>query len=111
MILDAAIGKRDSISIFGTDYDTPDGMQGSIGAPGSNVSAVSLTQSLKRSVVSAVSAVIPVSATPTHMKSEEAFKTYLDKLDFAHKSYSVGNELNAQASQIKAAPMRNPVPS
>ena len=84
-------------------YDTPDGMKGSIGAPGSNVSAVSLTQSLKRSVVSAVSAVIPVSATPTHMKSEEAFKTYLDKLDFAHKSYSVGNELNAQALQIKAA--------
>ena len=25
LILDAAIGKRDSISIFGTDYDTPDG--------------------------------------------------------------------------------------
>ena len=25
LVLDAAIGKRDSISIFGTDYDTPDG--------------------------------------------------------------------------------------
>ena len=25
MVLDAAIGKRDSISIFGTDYNTPDG--------------------------------------------------------------------------------------
>lgn len=84
-------------------YDTPDGMQGSIGAPGSSASKVNLTQSLKRSVVSAVSAVIPVSATPTHMKSEEAFKAYLDELDFAHKSYSVGNELNAQGAQIKAA--------
>jgi len=25
LVLDAAIGKRDSISIFGTDYNTPDG--------------------------------------------------------------------------------------
>ena len=84
-------------------YDTPSGMKGSLGAPGSNASMASLTKSLKTSTVSAVSAVMPVSATPTHMKSEEAFKAYLDKLDFAHKSYAVGNELNAQASQIKAA--------
>lgn len=83
-------------------YDTPDGLKGSIGAPG-GVASVSLTESLRKSTVSAVSKVVPTSAIPTHMKSEEAFKAYLDKLDFAHKSYSVGNELNAQASQIKAA--------
>ena len=84
-------------------YDTPSGVKGSLGAPGSNATPASLTRSLRSSEASIASSVVAASATPAHLKDEASFKAYLDKLDFKTKSYGVGNELNAQSAQIKAA--------
>ncbi|MBO5314921.1 MAG: hypothetical protein J6B48_00665 [Clostridia bacterium] len=40
---------------------------------------------------------------PDHFKSIESFKHYLNEMDLGNKSYSFGNMLAAQHSQIKAA--------
>ncbi len=40
---------------------------------------------------------------PEHLKSVDAFKEYLEQFDLSERSYWIGNQLQAQAIQIKAA--------
>ena len=70
-------------------YDTPNGKYGSIGAP---KSAKAVREADSKNAVS-----------PEHLRSLSAFKDYLAGLDLKNNSYSVGNLLNSQAEQIKAA--------
>jgi hypothetical protein len=57
------------------------------------------------SVVSAVSSVSAVNQNdlPIHLRSEEAFKSYLDSFDFEANSHDYGHAVACQASLIKAA--------
>jgi hypothetical protein len=57
------------------------------------------------SVVSAVSSVSAVNQNdlPVHLRSEEAFKSYLDSFDFEANSHDYGHAVACQASLIKAA--------
>ena len=64
-----------------------------------------LTQPLKQSnKVSAVSKVIAVSGTsvPPNIASKGAFVSYLSGLDIKNDSYTIGNDIASQASEIKA---------
>lgn len=70
-------------------YDTPNGKHGSIGAP---KSAKAVREADSKNA-----------ASPEHLRSLSAFKDYLAGLDLKNNSYSVGNLLNSQAEQIKAA--------
>ena len=70
-------------------YDTPNGMAGELGAP--------LTAKKEKNGDTAVA------ASPEHLQTLSAFREYLDSLELTSKSYSVGNLLNAQHSQIRAA--------
>ena len=54
------------------------------------------------SVATAVSKVIAAAAVPDHLSSVEAFKEYLNGLNLRQNSYSAGNDLSSQSSQIKA---------
>lgn len=45
----------------------------------------------------------PSSLLPEHLRTVEAFKVYLSALDLANSSYSVGNLIQSQVPQIKAA--------
>ena len=45
----------------------------------------------------------PSALLPEHLRSIKAFAEYLDEKDMKNNSYSVGNLLQAQAQQIKAA--------
>ena len=96
------------LSTFGLKptYDTPNGVKGdgllADGTPvdGGTPSAV-MTSPLGTSVVTAVSKVMAVADnTPAHLKDEAAFRAYLATLDIHNNSYSVGNTLTAQGSQI-----------
>ena len=69
------------------------------------VSATLLDGRLGSSSVSAVSRVIAVESEtliPDHLKTIEAFKEYLISLDVPNNSYSAGNTLSSQKSQIQA---------
>lgn len=70
-------------------YDTPNGMSGELGAP--------LTAKKEKTADTAVA------ASPEHLQTLSAFREYLESLELNSKSYAVGNLLNAQNSQIKAA--------
>ena len=70
-------------------YDTPNGKSGSIGAP---ASAKVIREGESKNATS-----------PEHLSSLSAFKEYLDALDLKNNSYSMGNLLNSQSGQIKAA--------
>ena len=68
-----------------------------------SVSYSRVTERLSGSTVSMVSKVVLTeSATliPEHLKTLEAFEKYLIDLDIANNSYSAGNTLSAQSSQI-----------
>ena len=54
------------------------------------------------SVTTAVSKVVAAAAVPDHLKSEEAFKAYLESLNIRENSYERGNDLSSQGSQIRA---------
>ena len=56
------------------------------------------------SAVIAASSVVSTSsaAVPSHIASKEAFESYLYGLDIKNNSYTIGNELASQASEIKA---------
>ena len=90
-------------------YDTPGGVKGDgILADGSPVAPASarLTEKLNSSIASAVSKLILVSDedanVTAHLRSEKAFRDYLAGLDINGNSYSVGNLLESQATQIVA---------
>lgn len=70
-------------------YDTPNGKLGSIGAPES--AKITHKGESKNA------------ASPEHLRSLSAFREYLNALDLKNNSYSVGNLLNSQSGQIKAA--------
>lgn len=83
-------------------YNTPSGVEGEGVADD-----VALTDLLGRSKASLVSKVVAAegeSATnyPTHMETVDAFRKYLNSKDIRYKSYSVGNEIGSQVSQIVA---------
>jgi len=80
-------------------YDTPNGHKGELGAAG--VASLTLPLTLKRA--SAVSKVVPVSSLPSYLKDLTLWKEYLENLNFAEKSYSAGNSLDAQSGQIGQA--------
>ncbi len=93
------------INAFGDQplYNTPNGIEGSFGAPG--IAPAMLTSSLLASKPHSVSSVIKAndSTLPSYLQSIESFDAYLDSLNIPEKSYSAGNTLSSQASQIKAA--------
>jgi len=69
------------------------------------ISSSNLTGRFGSSSVTAVSKVVLVESEtliPDHLKSVEAFKAYLIGLDIPNNSYSAGNELSSQGSQIRA---------
>lgn len=83
-------------------YNTPSGVTGE-----GEVDDVALTDLLGRSKASLVSKVVATegeSATnyPLHMETVDAFQKYLNSKDIRYKSYSVGNEIGSQVSQIVA---------
>ena len=83
-------------------YDTPNGTKGE-GAPGSIVSPVALTSRLGSSAIVAAARVVSVSeSVAEHLVSAESFKAYLDTLSLNTYSYSVGNQLAAQSTQLVA---------
>ena len=88
-------------------WNTPGGLAGSLGAPGSGAAPASkagLTPKLGSSAVSlvskAVSAASDASRWPEHLRSIASFKSYLDGMDIANDSYTVGNELVSQENQF-----------
>lgn len=70
-------------------YDTPNGKAGILGAP---ESAKEKHEGESQNATS-----------PEHLRSLSAFKEYLEALDLKNESYPVGNLLNSQSGQIKAA--------
>ncbi len=81
-------------------YNTPTGVEGSNPEP---VSKIGITSPLGRSTVSAVSkAVLTAGSHAEHLENEKTFKEYLESYDIRHNSYSVGNRLGSQMSQIIA---------
>lgn len=80
-------------------YDAPNGTEGELGAPGQTSA---LTSPLTQSTAIAV-AKLQLCATvwPDHLKTVEAFESYLDGLDLANKSWTVGNNMSSQSAQIK----------
>ena len=77
--------------------NTPSGLQGELGLP------TGFTDRLSASRSAAVSrAVAAAQVWPEHLSTLSAFLEYLDSFDLATKSYSAGNTLTAQASQILA---------
>jgi len=67
-------------------------------------SETELPTRLGASSVTAVSKVVNTATVEVadHLKTPEAFAAYLESLDIYNKSYSAGNTLSAQGSQIKA---------
>ena len=98
----------DILKRFGASptYDTPSGIKGdgvlSDGTPVSHVSV--LTTPIVADKILAVSKVIAINANdsevPSHLRTKEAFEEYLASLDINGDSYSVGNTLESQASEI-----------
>lgn len=84
---------------LGSDYD-------GIDADGNRVlevASVSLTEPLRNTSVKSVSRVVATAAAiPDHLVSDVTFKAWLAKLDLNGDSYTVGNNISAQASQIVA---------
>ena len=90
-------------------YDTPGGVKGDGILPdGESVlpAASMLTGRLSTSLAVAVSKIIPAdyddSNVTAHLRSEKAFRDYLAGLDINGNSYTVGNLLESQATQIVA---------
>lgn len=86
-------------------YDTPNGVKGSLGAPGQNAPAAHLTGKLSVSQVTAVSKIVAVSkaSLPAYLKSLDAWDAYIKGLNIPYNSYNGGNTLAAQHDQIKLA--------
>ena len=104
-------GKNITINRRGRDYDRGLYILNSLGikpkykTANENISgtAAALTGRLGISAVAAVSDVIATAENTDHLKSPEAFLAYLEDLGIYNNSYSTGNKLAAQSSQIKAA--------
>lgn len=100
------------LNIFGASptYDTPNGVKGdgilangeSVVAPASTL----LTSRLAKNKVLSVSKLIlvndPDANVPEHLKNKKNFEDYLKTLDIKNNSYTVGNTLESQATQIVA---------
>ena len=70
-------------------WDTKNGHKGSLGAP----SGVKAAEESEGEVKNAT--------WIEHFRTLEAFDAYLDTFDLAHRSYSWGNNVNAQTGQLK----------
>lgn len=79
-------------------YDTPNGVAGSTGATGASLIRPLRTSSKAQ----AASYVVLAAASDAPLSSEASWKAYVDGLPLATDSWSVGNDLHAMASQIKA---------
>lgn len=80
-------------------YTTPTGVQG-IGAPSASSA---LSGHLTGSTATACSSVVAANQSYLpHLESIETFKAYLVSLNVRTNSYSAGNTLSAQSSQIRA---------
>ena len=82
-------------------YDTPNGIKGSLTSQGTSA----LHSRLKEGKVSAVSKIVSTSNAiiPEHLRTPNAIEEYILDLNFHANSYSAGNTLSTQRSQIKAA--------
>ncbi len=90
-------------------YDTPSGIKGDgILADGTKLPEASsaLTKKLSSTVALPVSKIAAVDSStaviPDNLKTEQAFREYLDAIDIRNNCYGGGNELGTQASQFKA---------
>ncbi len=80
-------------------YTTPTGVQGSTDLEVSG----KLTAPFGGSTVSAVSMVVLTAGNyAEHLENEKTFREYLESYDIRHNSYSVGNRIGSQMSQIQA---------
>ncbi len=107
-------GKDITLSRRGRDLGWCDGILDTYGVGKKYTSASSssfeyntesgMTERLGASAVKAVSKVINTAsvAVAPHLETPEAFAQYLEDLDIYNNSYSAGNTLSAQGSQIKA---------
>lgn len=78
-------------------YDTPNGIKGD-----GIVSTSGLTSSLRSGAVSSVSKIVMTADyVPEHLLNKKNFEDYLAGLKIKTDSYTVGNELSSQISQIK----------
>ena len=95
------------IKLFGGQplYDTPDGVKGTLGAPGQITATSYLTSKLSISSTVAVSKIMAVSGNtlPAYLKSLDAWAEYIDGLNIPYNSYHAGNTLAAQRGQIELA--------
>ena len=86
-------------------YDAPNGVKGdgltADGTPSVTASVSRLTERLGVSEAYAASRVVATAATPEHLVDKASFEAYLKSLDIRGHSYSVGNDLAAQISEIK----------
>lgn len=86
-------------------YDAPNGVKGdgltADGTPAVTASVSRLTERLGVSEAYAASKVVATAATPEHLVDKASFEAYLKSLDIRGHSYSVGNDLAAQISEIK----------
>ncbi len=81
-------------------YTTPTGVEGS---NPDTVSYTDLTAPFGRSTVSAVSKVILTAGNyAEHLENEKTFREYLNSYEIRYNSYSVGNRIGSQMSQIQA---------
>lgn len=96
-----------TISFFNGEplYDTPNGVKGTLGAPGQNVSTSHLTSKLSVSSVMAVSKIVAASkaSLPYYLKSLSEWDTYIKSLNIPYNSYHAGNTLASQHDQIRLA--------
>ncbi|MBP3583678.1 MAG: hypothetical protein J6K44_06505, partial [Clostridia bacterium] len=88
-------------------YTTPSGLAGLEDATGGDSSLLpvsALTERLGGSATAAASRVIATSdtssAVPAHLVSDETLRAYLATKDLATNSYTVANEISAQAGQF-----------
>ena len=84
-------------------YNTPGGMKGSLGDPPGAEPVSLLTGRLGTSSVVAASKVVATAASPSYLRSLEAWAAYIDSLNLPNDSYAAGNTLAAQHNEIKAA--------
>ena len=84
-------------------WNTPDGVRGELGKPGSTAAAAAiLTTRLNTSVATAVSKVVPTAA-PAYLSSVDAFVTHLEKdYNWETNSYAAGNSIESDLGQIMA---------
>lgn len=88
-------GKSISITRRGRDLNCARSIYRMLGTKPPRRTAIEMLENKSRSTSDAT--------LPEHLKSKRAFCAYLDGLNISESSYAVGNNINSQIRQIKAA--------